>query len=50
MITWERSPDRAVWVVEVPGDGTLLTVSRASGGGRVSAVGTWKQYRRLGAR
>ncbi len=32
-ITWERSADRSTWVAEVPGGGTLLTVTRISRGG-----------------
>ena len=27
-ITWERSPDRLVWVARVPGTRTVLTVTR----------------------
>jgi hypothetical protein len=42
-ITWERSPDRSVWVAQVPGSGTLFTVSRTSGGGWVPAEGTGRR-------
>lgn len=27
-IAWERSPDRLVWVAQVPGTRTVLTVTR----------------------